>query len=617
YAPSSSRFGGWQINQLSMRSQSATAGANVRWSPRLVQDFRVNYSYASAVSLWRQADGRLLPNCHFQPFIAALNLNNNVCESFLRFSIAGIGQIVSGRETDNRQRQWNLIESMAWSLGSHQLRFGMDYRRLAPDRRGAGTRVSILSEGLADLLADRNLWISTSATEQAGGLLEEWSVFAQDTWRVTPRLTLSYGVRWELNPPPTTTQPVYGLSEGSNPFSPPVVIETALWPLRYSNFAPRLGVAYGLGQNGNTVIRAGAGLYFDSSLSVATDLVNEGPFNVTQFVNPARQVNFLARLLMGYGFLPGLRLPEVRHWNISVDHMFGGGDAVSAGYIGSAGRRLLRREMGGPESNERVRLVMATNHGQSEYHSLQLQYRRRMGRRWHGLVSYAWSHSIDTASADGAVHWVGSGLGAGTDRGSSDFDARHAMSALLTYNLPGRRSAGRGSKLLGGWSLDGALRARTGFPFSVVNAEHNLGVNLVNVFRPDLAPGNPIWVKDASAPGQLRLNRAAFQIRSQPAQGNLGRNSIAGFGMVQLDAALQREFAFDGHRSLLLRVEALNATNHANLADPVRFLSSPLFGESPSMLNLMLGTGSPATGLTPALQLGGARSIQLGLRFRF
>jgi hypothetical protein len=87
--------------------------------------------------------------------------------------------------------------------------------------------------------------------------------------------------------------------------------------------------------------------------------------------------------------------------------------------------------------------------------------------------------------------------------------------------------------------------------------------------------------------------------------------------MWQLDLALRRDFALDAHRSLQLRFAAFNALNHPNYADPVAFLSSPLFGQSTSMLNMMLGTGSPGSGLTPLFQNGGARSLQIMLRLRF
>jgi hypothetical protein len=87
--------------------------------------------------------------------------------------------------------------------------------------------------------------------------------------------------------------------------------------------------------------------------------------------------------------------------------------------------------------------------------------------------------------------------------------------------------------------------------------------------------------------------------------------------MSQLDLALRREFPVGERRSIQLRIEAFNAFNHPNFSDPVRFLSSPLFGQSGSMLNLMLGTGSPGSGLAPLFQAGGARSLQIAARFRF
>jgi hypothetical protein len=87
--------------------------------------------------------------------------------------------------------------------------------------------------------------------------------------------------------------------------------------------------------------------------------------------------------------------------------------------------------------------------------------------------------------------------------------------------------------------------------------------------------------------------------------------------MSQLDLALRREFEVGEKRSLQFRIEAFNALNHANFADPIRFLASPLFGQSSSMLNLMLGAGSPGSGLAPVFQSGGPRSVQLTVRFRF
>ncbi len=294
-------------------------------------------------------------------------------------------------------------------------------------------------------------------------------------------------------------------------------------------------------------------------------------------------------------------------WNVSLEHALTGSDVVSAGYIGAAGRGLLRREIDGTGGFGLVSTSMATNHAASDYHAFQAQWRRRLQRSMRAAVSYTWAHSIDTSSTDSLLHWTGSGSAAHTDRGSSDFDIRHALNASFTLDL----------RALRGWSLDGIFRARTGFPVTVMNTENTMGLTFANVFRPDLIPGVPVWLSDRHAPGGRRLNPDAFAPRPGFEQGSLGRNAIAGFGMAQMDAALHREFSLRDRGRLQLRLEAFNLFNRANLADPVRFLASPFFGESPSMLNLMLGTGTAGTGLAPMMQIGGARSFQVVVRFRF
>jgi hypothetical protein len=161
------------------------------------------------------------------------------------------------------------------------------------------------------------------------------------------------------------------------------------------------------------------------------------------------------------------------------------------------------------------------------------------------------------------------------------------------------------------------VRARSGFPISVLLNDQYRGIALSNAFRPDRILNQPIWLDDASAPAGKRLNRAAFQAAPAGTQGTLGRNSIPGFAMAQVDLALRREFRFQDRKVIQVRLEAFNALNQTNFADPVKFLSSAVFGQSTSMLNLMLGTGSPGSGLSPLLQTGGSRSLQATVRFRF
>ncbi|PWU08569.1 MAG: hypothetical protein C5B51_07645, partial [Terriglobia bacterium] len=253
-------------------------------------------------------------------------------------------------------------------------------------------------------------------------------------------------------------------------------------------------------------------------------------------------------------------------------------------------------------------VALTTNHGASDYHSFVAQYRRRVARGLEGIFSYTWSHSLDNDSSDSFLVWAGEGAEAARDRGSSDFDLRHSLTASLSYALPG---------LAKGWSVDGIFRARTGFPITVLQAEQYMGISFMNAFRPDLIPNVPVWLPDDAAPGDRRLNPQAFARGATGQQGNLGRNALSGFGMSQLDVAVRREFRVADRGVLELRLEAFNAFNRANFADPVKYQNSPFFGQSGSMLNLMLGTGSSGSGLAPLLESGGARSVEAVLRFRF
>jgi hypothetical protein len=361
-----------------------------------------------------------------------------------------------------------------------------------------------------------------------------------------------------------------------------------------------------------TVLRAGGGLYFDSSLAVTSDLLNvfAQPYSLWQMASPSPEVSGPARSLVSYGFAPNLRLPRVWQWSFGLEHAATDADVVSATYAGAQGRGLLRREIAGNNENLSGQ-ANVTNNAASDYHSLQLQWRRRMAKQVQLNASYAWSHSIDNGSSDAVLHWIGSRFTAVNDRGNSDFDVRHS------FNLALRMESNQSNRWLRQWALDASVHARTGFPINVQYAESAMGVTFANAFRPDLVGGVPLWLADSSAPGGVRLNRAAFLRRSGFEQGNLGRNAIAGFGMSQVDAALSRQFALRSAGKLLLRFEAFNLANQTNFADPVRYLASPMFGRSAAMLNLGLGNGTPASGLSPLLQIGGPRSLQVSLRWQF
>ena len=592
-SPSVNQFGTLVINQLDFRSLSATLGVNARLTPRTILDFRLNHSVANGSSVWADRTA-----CSFAPLTSAFLTNPAPCDYLVRFSIGGIGQIVSGREGSRRQRQFQIVQTAALHRNRHDIQVGADFRTIAARRTDPTGTLGLIADGMSALSDKRKLWISMRPAQSAHVNVHELSLWGMETWRATPWLTLSAGVRWEYSPAPLPDMPVYFLDVALDRL---VSNQQKLWPTRMNDFAPRAGVAIRLTRDGRTVFRAGGGLYYDSSLSIATDILNGGPLSITSFTS-SMSAPFSSQLT--FGFLPDLVLPRVRQWNAAIERSISSNSTISLGYLGSSGHSLLRREVGGAGSSPTSWVALTTNGGHSTYSALILQFRRRMARGLQGTASYTWSHSIDDDSSDAFLIWAGPGS---TNRGSSDFDLRQSFIGTLSYVLPH----------LHGWTFDATAHARSGFPLTPLLSEQYVGIPLSNAFRPNLAPGQPLWIRDSSIAGGRKLNPAAFLPGKPGIQGLLGRNVLSGFGMWQIDLAVDREFRWKERLRLDLRVEAFNALNHPNFADPIIYWNSPVFGQSTSMLNMMLGTGSPGSGLAPEFQSGGPRSLQGSIRFRF
>jgi hypothetical protein len=617
-SPSHNDFGTPEVNHLDLRTESLTLGVNARPTARSVLDFRVNESQSSASSVWTDSTGSDTPSCVLQPLASAETRNNSIsCDFLVRFTINGVGQLTSGREGDRRQRQFQLVQTASLERGAHALKFGLDYRRMLAIRRDPTGTLGLIADNIQDLYNPVNWWISTAGTGVNQSVaVQEFSLWAQDTWRVGNRLTVAAGLRWEFSPPPPVEGQVSFLDLTTGALA--AVPGKPLWPLSYGNFAPRLGLAFRLDKSGRTVLRAGAGLYYDSSVSIATDVINSGPLNGANLLNNG---NLLLSKTISYGYAPNLQLPQVIQWNVSLEHGFGSHDIVSLGYLGSTGNHLIRREMS-DTSNVLSYVALTTNRAASDYDALQFQYRRHVAQGLDAVASYAWSHSLDNDSSDAFLLWSGERASAAGDHASSDFDLRQSLNTALSYQFPERSTGSVGRRLLGGWGIDAILHARSGFPITVLDAEDTTGLGLANAFRPDWVYGQPLWISDSSAPGGKVLNPNAFQALTPTTgnvglQGSLGRNVPTGFGMWQVDLAVKREFRLAERRGIEVRIESFNALNHANFGDPVKFLDSPVFGLSPSLLNMELGTGSPGSGLAPVLQTGGPRSVQASIRFHF
>ena len=224
---------------------------------------------------------------------------------------------------------------------------------------------------------------------------------------------------------------------------------------------------------------------------------------------------------------------------------------------------------------------------------------------------------MDDASTDAFATYLNTvgATGANVDRGDSDFDIRHALTAGFTYMLPSPRSKGV-SSVFADWSFDAVAFARSAPPVDIFGGLF-AGAGIALRPRPNVNPGVPLELFGPQYPGGKIFNGAAFSTLPGGQQGNLGRNVLRGFAASQADIALQRAFRLTHSVTLRLRVECFNVFNQPNFGNPVFDLSSPLFGRSTQTLASSLGSGGANGGFSPLYQIGGPRSIQLALRLEF
>lgn len=615
--------------RANLSSQSATTGTSFEQGS-WIHDFRFNYSSAHTSSAWSTTDQAApalasiaLPDdpTLFDNLTAVLNGVNAAGydsialpqHSIAALSIGGSGQLLLGSGIPARQWQTEARYTVSRDFRAHALKGGIDFLGIvagtngglqAPTTSAVALSVSALIQG--DPLG---LTVSSGHSVNSHEFIPVGSVFLQDTYKVSQRLTLLYGVRWNLAVRSTSaysTLLAFGdwNGPGSQQSSSGAVgaineVASASWPLRYGQLAPRLGLAYRLPRE--WVIRAGGGLFYDDALGSLLDPLNLSPLNTWQFTPGMKESG---------GFLsaspPTLELPQVWEWRASLERELNPRSAFSVSYAGASGTRLLREEATLQPNSEILGSLQFASAGQSSFHALQMQLKGDITPRLYALVSYQWSHSIDNGSEEGEIFLTGPGYGMNTDRGSSSFDVRH--------NLTG--SAAWHPNFLRGFLLSSTVSARTGFPFDVTTVDRSIGLGFANSDRPNLVANVPLWTVDSTVPGGRRLNASAFQIPAG-ANGNLGRNVLAGPGLFEIDASLRRRFRLGEFGNLEINASVFNLTSRANFSNPVGYLGSALFGLPISMQNLMLGSGTPNSGASPMFQPGGSRTVELGLKFGF
>lgn len=619
------------------RTQTLTAGASANVGSSIVNETLFNYTHNSISNTNALTDfgGAIVPQ-YSDLIPASEGVNATADNSAFEFHIIGVGLFDVGRLGGNKEDQYNIVDNFSLLKRTHQLKFGFDYRRTKPSTSPAPyfqIPVFLSVNGpFASVQSGTAIQAVIISDESVPLAFNNYSVYGQDTWNVSSRLTLTYGLRWDVNPAPTATG-----GKQLYTFTDPYDIEnltlapkgTPFYQTTWGNFAPRVGIAYSLRQDPKfqAILRGGYGLFYDLGSNQTSAAATSWPYlrlGYTLFApfpfDPSVAAPIPFSLTPPYGQLatadPKLELPRTQQWNVSLEQGLGKDQSLTLSYVGAVGRKLLRLVSLSSFPNVANGELISTNGGTSDYHGLQVQFRRRLSSGLQALASYTWSHSIDTQSyASGSSTAPPTAYNPDLDRGSSDFDIRHTVSGALTYDIPAPSLGSAGKYLLGGWSVDTILTARSATPVGISTGSSLIGPGGSSIVtRPDVVAGQPFYISDPNAPGGKRLNPAAFTAPPTGQQGSLPRNSLRGFAAWQPDFAIRREFKLHDRTTLTFRSELFNVFNHPNFADFNGNLSSSLFGYSTSTLAASLSSGG---GLSQLYQIGGPRSIQFALKLSF
>jgi hypothetical protein len=546
--------------------------------------------------------------------------------AFVIAGVEGIGDdvslpVVRGTHT------FHLTDSWGLERGRHFFKLGGELRHYRSDGYNhvfARGQLNLLgaftNSGLADLLLGFPTVTLLAGNDNPQALrTTAVNVFAQDDWRVTERLTVNYGVRYEFNRPPVDADdrmvifdPV---TETLRPVGQDGVPRSGIGA-DGNNVAPRVGVSVALRDDASVLLRGGYGVYYDASTLIENSaLYFNPPYFTFQVFAPGGPVlpTVADPFPEAAGFEPPVSantLAEhfptaLRHQgSVGIDARVRGVD-VSARWVGSRGRHLVRKRNlnqpppgPGPVDERRpiegfgdILLVEAA--GSSVSHALQLRVERPRARGLWLRGAYTWGKSIDDGSAflasegnDNTPQWSAR---PDLERGLSDYDVRHRVVGAVIWEVPalGRSAFGRD------WQLSALVSAQTGRPFTprMTGDNSNTG-NLGGQFgydRPDeVALGTP---------GSVQYRDRAFRVAAPFTFGNAGRNILIGPGFSSVDMAVSKITRLGGPRRLEVRAEIYNVLNRANLGLPDSFVDRPTFGQS--------------------LSAGAGRMAQLAVRFSF
>jgi hypothetical protein len=638
--PSSEVLGAESFQNLAINTHNWTAGLTTDVTSTITDDLRINYTRDGEenISSQRTIGGSdpLQRNLVIPP---ALDSTDALALSIILVpgtSLETVG-LYNGETTV--QRQYQLIDSMTWVSGKHSLKFGIDWRRLAPTFANAtyGDILELIS--VAAIQQGYANFVEISAAGAGEPVFHNFSAYAQDHWNLSSRFSIDYGLRWEFNPPPGPANGVYPAVLSSSNLATATLSPLGTRPYRtyYDKFAPRFGFAWNAlsSQKHPLTIRAGIGIFYDtgqnyigneysSSYPFTVDTLYSGstalPLSSTELTPPS----FISTLMSPYPFSsyssPSLTMPYTEQWTLSLDQSLNAKNTLTASYVGNNGRKLLFSQefVAAPSGNQNFPsgLVFTSNASQSSYNALQIQDVGRIASGLNIVGSFTYAHALDNASTESSNYapiW-----------GNSDNDLRRVLNLALNYQS---RAIGGNPWLrtaVGGWLLANRFSTQSGYPLNIIQSTTALPGGEEIQYSPNLIPGVPIYLHGSAATGSAhgwKLNRAAFGCTTTGAtsgactgtptqEGTLGRNYVRNPSFWALNTSVQRIFPIYEQLHLNFRVDAFNILNHPNLTGPNTSLSSPTFGDLTTGLNTI---GAPNS----LYAMGAARSLQLSLKLQF
>jgi Carboxypeptidase regulatory-like domain/TonB-dependent Receptor Plug Domain len=573
-------------------------------------------------------------------------------------------------------------DNFAWNKGKHNFKFGAEFQRTRYDLTGndvargrftfGGQYTSLpgVSPQPQNAVSDFLLGIISNSEGQLGQVvanLRSYSMgyYFQDQWKLTPHLTINYGLRYEFQPgysdkydhlvnlhfkwdnsiTPTLVRAGSGDPYAGNPGFPvpstiPYVRDGRFGSTTnrpdYKNWGPRLGIAYSMGSK--TVIRAGAGLYYVHEMgNVLFDMMRNQPFTLriqtaSNSLVPdetwARPFPVLTTSTLTPAWEWGDPTPYVPQWSLNVQRQITRDMSLEVGYVGSSGVHLNRivyyNEPGaGPPGNFNLRrpfptmgfvqLVEGASH--SSYDSLNVRLQQRFAHGFTVLSSYSYGKSIDNGSgsrqATGDAFTPSDNNNLRGERGLSAFDFRQRSTTSFLYELP----VGKGKALLGGanrvvnavaggWQMGGIFTLQAGFPFSVNCSSNATYQNNDTTCRADAVGTNPALASDLRGPNKW-FNTAAFVSRV---------DFVAGAGPYRAGNAGRNVVIGPGITELdLSMAKTFHFTERIKLEFRGEFFNIP----NHPILGQPGGTvGNPTYGVIGSTRLD-SRQIQFGMKLAF